>query len=345
MLRACTDARRAPRAPRTTRAAIARTARLCLALLGAAALATLAAALPAAALAQGRAPIRIVTPAPAGAGMDSTARLVALYLGERLGEPVVVENKPGAATAIGTEHVVRSAPDGRTLVIAAAALAINPSLYKLNYDLFADLRPVIHLSNEHYLLVARNDLGAVSPADLPKLAREKPGGLNCAAGPGVGTIACEQLRLQLGGNVTSVLYPGMAPAVTALLGSHVDLMFVPIVDVIGFVRAGKVRAIANASDSKAASPFPELPLLADLWPGFAITGLYGVLAPAGTPPETIAMLNREINAVLQSAPVREYLANGWQVPVGGTPERFGETLRKVHDHYQRVIRAAGISVK
>jgi tripartite-type tricarboxylate transporter receptor subunit TctC len=240
--------------------------------------------------------------------------------------------------------VVRSAADGRTLLFGASSLAINPSLYKLNFDLFRDLRPIVQISTEHYVLVVRNDLPASVPSDLAKIANEKPGGLDCAAAPGMMTMACEQLRLQLGGNVTSIPYAGIAPALNALLGSHVDLMFVPAEDVLGFARSGRLRAIANASESRAASPFPELPLLLDIWPGFAVTGLYGVLAPAGTPAETITALNQEINAVLSSPPVRERLTGAWQVPVGGTPENFGEVLRRYHDHYQRLIREAGISV-
>jgi tripartite-type tricarboxylate transporter receptor subunit TctC len=295
--------------------------------------------------AQGPGPMRLVAPVPAGASLDSTARLIASHLAERLGETVLVENRPGAATSIGTEYVVRAAPDGRTLLFGAAALVLNPSLYKLNYDVFRDLRPVIQVSGELYLLVVRNDLPVAAPSDLLKAAKEKPGGLNCAAGPGMSTMGCEQLRLHLGGNVTSIPFPGMAPALTSLLGSHVDLMFVPIEDVLGFVRTGRVRAVANASESRKESPFPELPLMSDFWPGFAVTGLYGILAPAGTPAETVAALNREINAVLSSLAVRERLIVGWQVPAGGTPEQFGDLLRRRHDHYQRVIRAAGITVQ
>jgi tripartite-type tricarboxylate transporter receptor subunit TctC len=297
------------------------------------------------AFAQGPGPIRLIVPAPAGGSLDASARLIAVHLAERIGEPVQVENRPGAATNIGTEYVVRSAPDGRTLLFGATALAINPSLYRLSFDPFRDLRPVVQISTEQYVLVVRNDLPASAPSELAKIAKEKPGGINCGAGPGPMMLACEQLRLELGGNVTSIPYAGIAPALNALLGAHVDLMFVPIEDVLGFVRAGRLRAIANASESRAASPFPELPLLLDIWPGFAVTGLYGILAPAGTPAETIAALNREINAVLSSPPVRERMTGGWQIPAGGTPEQFGDLLRRRHDYYQRLIREAGISVQ
>jgi tripartite-type tricarboxylate transporter receptor subunit TctC len=284
-------------------------------------------------------------PVPAGGSLDASARLVAVHLAERLGEPVQVENRPGAATNIGTEYVVHSAADGRTLLFGAAGLVINPSLYRLNFDLFRDLEPVIQISTEQFLLVMRNDLPASAPSDLAKFAKVKPGGLNCAAPPGPMMMACEQLRLQLGGNVTPIPYNGVAPALNALLGAHVDLMFVPAEDVLGFVRAGRLRALANPGESRAKSPFPELPLLSETWPGFVVSGLMGVLAPAGTPAETIAALNREINAVLTNPVVRERMTGGWQIPAGGSPEQFGELLRRRHDYYQRLIREAGISVQ
>jgi tripartite-type tricarboxylate transporter receptor subunit TctC len=312
-------------------------------ILSCAALATVA--WPGPASAQGPGQMRIVAATPAGASLDATARLIALHLSERLGEPVVVENRPGAANAIGTEYVAHSAPDGRTLLIGAVATVLTPLLYKVDYDLFRDLKPVIQVSRELFLLVVRSDLPANTPGDLAKLAKEKPGGLNCAGAPGMSTMGCEQLRLQFGGNITTVPFPGVAPAVTALLGSHVDIMFVTIGDVLGSIRTGRLRAIANASESRVESPFPELPLLADRWPGFTLTGMYGILVPAATPPETIAMLNRELNAVLATPAFRERLIAGWQVPVGGTPERYGEALRNRHDQLQRVIRAAGLSGK
>jgi tripartite-type tricarboxylate transporter receptor subunit TctC len=295
--------------------------------------------------AQGRAPIRLVVPVPAGGSLDATARLVAAFLAERLGEPVQIENRPGAASNIGTEAVVRATPDGRTFLFGAVALAINGSLYKLNFDPLRDLEPVIHVSTEQFTLVVRSDLPAYAPSDLAQIAKEKAGGLNCAAGPGPMMLACEQLRLELGGNVTSIPYPGVAPALTALIGSHVDLMFVPTEDVLGFVRAGKLRAIANGGESRTKMAFPDLPRLTDIWPGFAVSGLTGVMAPVGTPKEAIQSLNREINAVLANPAVRERMANGWQVPGGGTPEQFGELLKSRHDYYRRLIRKAGIPVQ
>jgi tripartite-type tricarboxylate transporter receptor subunit TctC len=226
-----------------------------------------------------------------------------------------------------------------------AGLAINPSLYKLNFDPFRDLKPIIQVSVEQYILVVRNDLRAAEPHDLARLAKGKPGGLDCAAPPGVMLMACEQLRLQWAGGVTIVPYAGIAPAVNALLGGQVDLIFVPTEAVLGQVRAGRLRALANAGEHKIGSPFPDLPLLSDVWPGFTASGMYGVLAPAGTSADTVRMLNEHLNEVISSAPVRERMLGGWQVPIGGTPERYGEALRRGHDYYQKVIRAAGIGLQ
>jgi len=310
------------------------------------ALALLAAvAWPHAALAQATGPVRLVVPVPAGGSLDATARLVAAFLAERLNEPVQIDNRPGAATNIGTEYVVRAAPDGRTLLFGAVSLAINPSLYKLGFDPLRDLEPVAHVSSEQFLLVARGDLAAAVPADLARFAQDKPGGLNCAAPPGPMTLACEQLKLELAGGATVIPYAGVAPALNALLGGHVDVAFLSVEDVLGAVRAGKLRALANAGGPQMKSPFPDLPRLADTWPGFVVSGLTGILAPAGTPPELIRRLNREVNAVLANPAVRERMALGGQIPGGGTPEQFGELLKSRHDYYARLIRRAGIPVQ
>lgn len=289
--------------------------------------------------------IRLVVPAPPGGAMDSTARLIALHLAERLGEPVLVENRPGAATNIGTEYVVRSAPDGRTLLFGAASTAINPALYKLRFDVFRDLAPVVQVSVENYVLVVRDDLPVARLSDLAGHAKGKPGGLNCAAPPGMMMLACEQLRINLGGDMTAIPYPGVAPALTALLGGTVDLAFLPLQSVSGQTTQGRLRALANAGTQKADVPYPELPLLSEAWPGFAVSGMYGVLVPAGTPAETIKSLNEKINAVLQIATVREQILRAWQVPVGGTPEQYAQTMRTHHGYYQRLIRQAGIAVR
>ena len=292
--------------------------------------------------AQATGPVRLVVPVPAGGSLDATARLVAAFLAERLNDSVQVDNRPGASTNIGTEFVVRAAPDGRTLLFGAMVLAINPSLYKLSFDPLRDLEPVVQVSSEQFLLVARSDLAAAGAADLAHLAKEKPGGLDCAAPPGPMTLACEQLKLELAGGATVIPYPGVAPALNALLGGHVDVAFLSVEDALGAVRAGRLRALANAGGPRMKSPFPDLPHLADTWPEFTVTGLTGILVPAGTPREVIRQLNREINAVLANPAVRERLAAGWQMPAGGTPEQFAETLKSRRDYYARLIRRAGI---
>jgi tripartite-type tricarboxylate transporter receptor subunit TctC len=293
----------------------------------------LLAALPASVLAQDPKPLTLVVPAPAGGGLDSLARLVALHLGRTTGEPVVVENRPGANTNIGSEHVARAAPDGRTLLVTGVSLAINELMFKMNFAPLRDLQPVIQLSNEYAVLVvpANSPIGSI--ADLERVARGKASGLNCGAPPGHMLLACQQLAARFPS--VTIPFAGVAPAVNAALGGHVDMLFVsPELAVRPHVQAGKLRIIAVSDDLRAQPGLKDIPGFRQAWPGFVSTTFAGIWAPAGTPAAAVAKLNRDLNGVLQEPEVRERMADANQPVVGGTPEAFMRAARKAQDEFR-----------
>ena len=293
--------------------------------------------------AQSDRPIRIIVPTTAGGPLDVVARVLALGLARDLKENVIVENRPGASAIIGTEYVVRSAPDGRTLLLASGFVVTNAVLNKLSFDPIRDLAPVIELTRAGMVVVVRKGLDVTGPADLRRVAAQQRGGLNCAAPPGEMGLGCEQLKQVLGGAVVAVPYPGVAPAMNALVGGQVDIMLAPYDAVLPQHEAGRLVALATAGSRPGIAPFDRLPLLKDTWPGFTVEGLIGVLAPAGTPPETIRNLNREFNSLLKDPQVREFMrARGSTIEDASPPEKLGATLAERFDYYRRLADAIGL---
>lgn len=310
------------------------------ALLGAA----LLAAAPAA-LAQGQPPIRLVVPFTPGTGIDLIARQVGPPLAERLGRPVVVENKAGASGNIGTLEVVRAAPDGGTLLVSVNTLVMNRALYpKLGFDPLTDLEPVALTSWGQLLLVASRASGITSAAELIERARARPGQLNYAS-PGAGTphhLAMELVKNQARVFITHVPYRGTAPALTDLLAGTVETMFLPIHVALQHVRAGSLRALAISSD-KPHPLLPDVPPLRALALGdLDVEMWYGVLAPKGTPRPLIARLNAELKAILERPEVRSAFETQGMVPAHGTPEEFGALIARDAARWAALIKAQGI---
>jgi tripartite-type tricarboxylate transporter receptor subunit TctC len=285
--------------------------------------------------------VRLVVPAPAGGNLDMTARALAQRLAALTGEPHVVENRPGANTAIGSEYVARAPADGRVLLYTGSSLVLNAWLQKLAFSPLEDLRPVVQVAVGHYVLVVSAASGIASPRELAARAAERQQGLNCAAPPGPMGIACEQLRARLGGKVTTVPYPGIAPAVTALLGRHVDLMFVNLEAVEPLMQAGRLRAIAASSTVAA----PGVPLIARAWPGFLLEGFSGLFVPARTPPSRIRQLNRQVNQVLRDPQFSGFMAETRQQAGGGSPDQFAVQVADAHRRYGEVIRSLGLQIR
>jgi len=274
-------------------------------------------------------PIRLVVPYPAGGGNDVIARLVAAKMGPSLGQPIVIENRPGAGSTIGTRDVARSKPDGYTLLIATSALAINPSLYAdAGYDPEKDFAAVGLIATSADLVLVRRSLPAHSIADLIALAKREPGKLNFAStGTGTSThLAAELFAAKADVKLTAVPYKGVAPAVTDLLGEHVDLMFCPSASVVGLVREAKLRALAVTS-ARHSPLFAQLPTVAEAGvPGYQAELHYGIVAPAGTPAPVLGRLNTALNTALADTAVQGRLAVDGAETLAGTPAAYAADI-------------------
>jgi tripartite-type tricarboxylate transporter receptor subunit TctC len=289
--------------------------------------------------------LRLIVPFTPGTGIDLIARTVGPRLGERLGRPVVVDNRAGASGNIGTEAVVRSPPNGSTLLVTVNTLVANRTLYpQLPFDPVKDLVPVTLTSWGQLLLVASPRTGFKSVADLLAAAKRRPGAINYAS-PGVGTphhMSMELFKNRTGVFITHVPYRGTAQALTDLLGGQVDVMFLPIHVALPHVKAGKLVALGIGSE-KRHPLLPQLPSLAesgisnlnvDMW--------YGVFAPAGTSPEFVARLNRELGDILASPEVRTAFQSQGMDPATSTPEEFRHLVEQDADRWAQLIKAQNI---
>lgn len=271
---------------------------------------------------------RLVVPYGPGPGMDAVARILARQLAVVQGAPVLVENRPGAGTIIGTEHVYRSAADGKTMLINGSALAIAAAENRLTINPLAGLVPVIQVSDADNFLLAHAGLKLGSLDDL--LALGKVRGLNCGAVTGQYEIACLQLQALLGGDFVTVVYKGAGEASLALSSGEVDIMFASRSMMAPLLASGKARAIAAATPVAAEPPFDELPLMKTRWPDLVLSGLVGVYVVKDTPPETVARLNRQLNEVLAHPEVKQSFRFLGISPVGGgaaqLSRRFSEDV-------------------
>ena len=315
-----------------------------------AALAALALA-PLGAAAQGwpARPISLVVPYPAGGPVDVSARLVAQKLQASLGQPVVVENKPGAGGNIGADFVAKSAPDGYTLVMGAIAThAINPALYpRMPYDALRDFRHVALVVQVPNVLVVNNDLPARSVPELIDLLKKNPGKFDFASGStgSTGHLAGELFKQMTGTFMVHIPYKGAGPAVTDLLAGRVHLMFDNLASALPNIRAGKVRALAVTTLQRT-SFLKDIPTLDESGlKGFDMTTWWGVMAPAKTPEPVVERLAAEIGAAIRSPDVRERLAAmGSETPAVRTPREFTAFVEKELRTYAPLVKRSGASV-
>ncbi|MBI3937619.1 MAG: tripartite tricarboxylate transporter substrate binding protein [Betaproteobacteria bacterium] len=289
-------------------------------------------------------PIRIVVPYAPGGGGDIIARMLGARLTESLGQQVVVDNRPGGGTIIGSEIVARATPDGYTLLINTAAHTINPGLHaKLPFDALRDFAPVILIALLPNVLVAHPALPANSVRELIALAKARPGSLNYASS-GTGTaahLAGELFRSMAGIEITHVPYKGGGAVMPDLIAGHVQLTFATMPSSIPHVKAGKLKALAVAT-VKRSSAMPQLPTIAEAGlPGYDASNWIGMLAPSATPGPVIATLNGHIARAVQLPDVRErMLAQGFE-PATGSPEAFGAVIRRELPKWRRVITESG----
>ncbi len=302
-----------------------------------------------AAMAQGfpSKPLHIVVPFPPGGTADVLARLVGQKMSEALGQQVLIENRPGAGTVIGTELVARAPADGHTLLLMANSFTINPSVHaKLPYDPLKDFAPVTMLVSSPQVLVVSNALQVKSLAEFIALVRSRPGQLSLATvGPATTQhIASEMLKGMMKLDMIYAPYPGGAPAVTALVGGHVNAVLANYSEVAQQVLSGKIRAIAVTSRERM-DTLKDVPTVAESgYPDFEAAAWFGLVATGGSPPAAIARLNAEANKALRAPDVREKLIAQAMYPVGTTPEQFSAHIRSEMAKYAKVIKDAGIKV-
>jgi tripartite-type tricarboxylate transporter receptor subunit TctC len=293
-------------------------------------------------------PLRLIVPFTPGTGIDLIARTVGPRLAERLGRPVVVDNRAGASGNIGTEAVVRAPPNGSTLLVSVNTLVMNRSLYpKLPFDPVKDLVPVSLTSWGQLLLVASPRTGYRTAADLVGAAKARPGAINYAS-PGVGTPHHLSMELFKATNkvfLTHIPYRGTAPAVTDLLGGQVDVAFLPIHVALPHVKAGKLMALGIGSDKRHAL-LPQVPTLAEARAGnLNVDMWYGIFAPPGTAPDLVAQLNRELKDILAAPEVRTAFETQGMDPATSSPDEFRRLVEQDADRWARLIKAQGITAE
>ena len=289
-------------------------------------------------------PIRLILPFPPGGSTDIVARLIGQKLTESWGQPVLIENRPGAGGNIAAETAARAAPDGYTLFQVNVANAIGATLYpKLSYDLITSFAPVIQLATTPYVLLAHPTVPAKNTAELIALAKARPGQLNYAsAGGGSAThLSGELLKSMAGVNIVHVPYKGTGPAVTALLSGEVDLYFATVPAALPLVETKKLRALGVTSARR--SPLMrDVPAIAEAGlKGYETSTWHGILAPAATPADIVVKLNAEIARTLAQPAVKERLVGQGLDPVGGTPEQFGTYLKTEIIKWAVVVKASG----
>jgi tripartite-type tricarboxylate transporter receptor subunit TctC len=289
-------------------------------------------------------PVRLVVGFTPGGGVDINARLLAADLGKSLGQQVIVDNRPGAGTNIANEYVARAAPDGYTLLMNTAAIAINMSLYKkVNFDAIKDFTPISLFSESPNILVVHPSLPVRNVKDLIALAKAKPGAMNFSSA-GSGTtqhLSGELFKLKSGIDVVHVPYKGSAPSLTALLGGEVEMTFANIPAISSHVKAGRLRPLASTGLKRAA----QMPNVATMKEsgvsGVEVVVWYGVLAPAQTPRDIVNTLAAAIAKAARSSEMRQRLLDQGAEPVGNTPEEFAKILREEVKRWAQVVRVSG----
>ncbi|MEJ0079060.1 MAG: tripartite tricarboxylate transporter substrate binding protein [Alphaproteobacteria bacterium] len=291
--------------------------------------------------------VRVVVPVAAGGANDVTARIISQWLSERLGQQFFVENRPGAGTNIGTEAVIRSAPDGYTLLIAGSNAAINPTLFQtLNFNFIHDTVPIGSIVRVPQLMQVNPSLPVKSVPEFIAYAKANPGKIAMGSG-GNGSpahVIGEYFKLMTGTDLTHVPYRGAAPAVTDLIGGQIQVAFTEMATSLGHVRTGSLRALAVTTATRTEA-LPEVPTLSEFIPGFEASQWVGLVAPKDTPSAIIDKLNAEINAALADPRIKARFADLGGMVLPGSPADFGKLIRDETEKWAKVIRAANIKVE
>ena len=287
-------------------------------------------------------PVRWLVPFAPGGPADVVARIVAAGLSERTGQPGVVENQAGAGGNIAHAAASKSAPDGHTVVFVVPSVVTNPFYIQASVDPFRDLAPVIHLDNASMVLLAHPSFAAGTVAEVLAAIKAQPGKVTCGASGALPSVGCELLRSHAGADLLMVMYKGNGPALNALMGGEINLLFDVVNIALGHVKSGRVRGIASTAPRRGIGPLGDLPVMAETIPGFELVTWHGIMMSPATPRPLLERVNRELNAVLQRTDVRERFANSGLQITGGSPEDFTAILRRDYEKYGAALRAAGV---
>src|ERR1700722_14038253 len=288
-------------------------------------------------------PVHWVVPYTAGGATDVLSRLICQYLSDRLGQPFIVENKPGAGSNIGTQYVINSPPDGYTLLLTSTANAINASFDpSLPYDFAKGIVPVAGVARIPLVLVVNNDLPVRNVAEFIAYAKANPGKLSIASS-GIGTslhLSGELFKAMAGVQFTHVPYRGSAPGLTDVMSGQIQGMFDNVTSSFELVRSGKIRAIGLTTRDRSAT-MPDVPPISDTLPGFETSSFYGVGAPRGTPQEIVDLLNKEINAAVADPAILQRFGELGAIPISGDARQFGAMLTAETDRWRKVVEMSG----
>jgi tripartite-type tricarboxylate transporter receptor subunit TctC len=288
-------------------------------------------------------PMRMIVPFATGGGTDIQARLFAAKLSPALGQSVVVENRPGGGGNIGAELVAKAPPDGYTVLLQSASIAVNQTLYaKLNYNAVRDLTPLMLVSSTPLILVVHPSVPARNVKELIAIARAKPDVFNFGSNSTGSTshLAAELLKTMAGVKMTHIPYKGSGQGTIALLGGEIDMIFSTLPPAVQHVRSGKMRALA-VTTLKRTAVLPEVPTMNETLKGFEMDNWYGMFFPAKTPGEIVSRLHAEMAKVLKDRDVRTLMEKDGSEPLGSTPEEFGAYVKREIDKFAKVIQASG----
>ena len=289
-------------------------------------------------------PVRIIAPFAPGGGTDFIARLVAQKLTERLGQQVIVENKPGAGGNLGAEFAVKSAPDGYTLLLIAGSYTVNPSIYKLSFDPVNDISPVVQLSQGPFLVAVHPSVPAKTLKELIEYARKEPDKLSYAsAGSGSITHLASELFLDMAKiKAVHVPYKGTGPALNDTIAGNTQLIFGSVATSLQFIKSGRLRGLAVTTAQRIPAA-PELPTVSEAGvPGYQVVLWHGLVGPKGLPAAVLERVNQAANDALKSKDVADLLATDGVAPAGGTPEQFRALIKADIERWGRVVKQANI---
>ena len=288
-------------------------------------------------------PVKWIVPYPPAGTTDVLARMVAQWLTEKMGQPFVVENRPGAGNNIGTEAVIKSPPDGYTMLLVNPANGINATLYKnLNFNFIRDIAPVAGIVRTPNVMEVTNSLPVKTVKEFIDYCKANPGKINMASS-GNGTsvhLSGELFKFMTGCDMVHVPYKGAGPALVDLIGGQVHVLFDNLPSSIGHIRSGKLRALGVTSEGREPS-LPGVPTVGETVPGYEATAWFGIGMPKGTPREIINKVNAEVNRALADPKMRERLAELGGKPIAGTPEDFGRVIAAETAKWEKVVTASG----